>query len=247
MSSTLPKAIRNVTQELLRLPGIGPKTAQRLAIHLLRQPSVNVERLAETLKNLHSQVKICSRCFNVSENETCIICRSEMRDSSMICVVEDALDVDALEKAGVYTGLYHVLGGVLSPMEGVMAEQLTIKELLERADSEPIKEIILALDHTMESEATARYITKHLEQKPVTVSRLAKGLPTGGDIEFADSLTLAAAMSGRKLLWSIAEFWEALAHVLLNGLEGRAGTVSRLKGGTSEVFRQQKFTLGIFA
>src|SRR5689334_17958084 len=117
-SSVLPKAVRDLTRELLRLPGIGPKTAQRLAIHLLRQPSVVVERLAQTVKDLHGLVKICQVCYNLAEQDTCIICRSQTRDRSMICVVEDALDVDAIERTDSYNGLYHVLGGVLSPIEG---------------------------------------------------------------------------------------------------------------------------------
>lgn len=200
MPSTLPKAVRDLTRELLRLPGIGPKTAQRLAIHLLRQPSVVVERLAETVKDLHAKVKICSVCFNLAEDETCQICRSQTRDNTTICVVEDALDVDALEKTGSYNGLYHVLGGVLSPMEGIGADQLTIEELFARLKDDTTKELILALDHTMESEATTRYITKQLAGKQLTITRLARGLPTGGDIEFADTLTLTAAINGRRVL-----------------------------------------------
>lgn len=196
--STLPKAVRDLARELLRLPGIGPKTAQRLSIHLLRQSSVAVERLAETIKSLHDKVKICGVCYNLAEEETCVICRDQNRDPASICVVEDALDVDAIERTQSFLGRYHVLGGVLSPMDGITSDKLTLEELFTRLHNGQVKEIIIALDHNMESEATTRYITQQLAGKNITITRLARGLPTGGDIEFADALTLTAAMSGRK-------------------------------------------------
>lgn len=194
----LPKAVRDLTEELVRFPGIGPKTAERLALHLLRQPSSVVTRLADTLKDLHANVHICSTCFNLAEHEQCQICKSDMRNRKMVCVVEDALDVEAIERTGAYNGLYHVLGGVLSPMEGIGADQLTLLELFERIAKENITELIIALDHKMESDATTRHIMNQLQGKDISVTRLARGLPTGGDIEFADAMTLTAALNGRK-------------------------------------------------
>lgn len=196
----LPKAVRDLTRELVKLPGIGPKTAERLSLHLLRQSNVAVSRLADTIKTLHASVSICEVCFNLAESQTCQICRSEMRDRKVICVVEDALDVESIERTGAFNGLYHVLGGVLSPIEGVGIEQLTINELLQRVAGGSVSEIIIALDHKMESDATARHIVNALAGKPISLTRLARGLPTGGDIEFADTLTLTAAISGRKTL-----------------------------------------------
>jgi recombination protein RecR len=198
MKSTLPRAVRSLTLELVRLPGIGPKTAQRLALYLLRQPRTVVSRLADVLKNLHVNVRTCTRCFNLAEQELCVICRDDTRTASQVCVVEDPLDVDALERTNLYGGLYHVLGGVLSPLEGIDAEQLTIKELRTRVEQEGTQELIMALNATTEAEATVRYIMQIMEGLDVTITRLGRGLPTGGDIEFADALTLAAAFQGRK-------------------------------------------------
>ncbi len=200
MRSILPKAVRDLTQELTRLPGIGPKTAQRLAVHLLRQQPAVVKQFADTLINLHDGVSICSRCFNLSESELCLVCRDESRNEKQICVVEDALDVEAIEKTETYSGLYHVLGGVLSPMEGIGVDQLTLQELGARVAAGEVEEIIVALDHNMESEATTRHIMNLVSAAGISVTRLARGLPTGGDIEFADSLTLADAFSGRRKL-----------------------------------------------
>jgi recombination protein RecR len=196
----LPRAVRELTAELTRLPGVGPKTAERLAVHLLRQPRQRVARLADTLKDLHLNVRICQTCFNLAEDVTCSICQSQTRVRSTLCVVEDALDVEALEKAGAYDGLYHVLGGVLSPLDGVGPEQLTLAELFNRLSGGLVTELIIALDHTLESEATARYITQRVEKETVKITRLARGLPTGGDIAFADAPTLRAAIDGRKVI-----------------------------------------------
>lgn len=200
MASVLPKAVRELTQQLTRLPGIGPKSARRLAIHLLRQPAATVQSFAQSLETLHQNVSICSRCFNLAEADLCVICRDTNRDQHTVCVVEDALDVEAIEQTGSYRGLYHVLGGVLSPIEGVDAKQLTLAQLFTRFEQEDISELIIALGHTMESDATTRYIVSHASEKPISISRLARGLPTGGDIEFADAPTLAAAFEGRKKL-----------------------------------------------
>ncbi len=194
----LPQAVRDLTQELTRLPGIGPKTAERLALHLLRQPAGVVGRLAETLTSLHAQVKICNTCFNLAENDQCAICASQMRDQSLLCVVEDALDVEAFERTGSYNGQYHVLGGVLSPLEGIGPDDLTLNELITRINNGEIKEVIIALDHKMESDATTRYIRGKIERSEIKITRLARGLPTGGDIEFADATTLSAAFTGRR-------------------------------------------------
>jgi len=196
--SVLPRAVRDLTYELTRLPGIGPKTAQRLAIHLLRQPHTVVGQLADRLKNLHANVRICKRCFNLAERELCAICSEETRSSKTVCVVGDPLDIDAIERAGSYDGLYHVLGGVLSPLEGIGPDQLTLKELMDRVEQEGIEELILALNPNTEGEATARHIRNYLEDTSVVISRLGRGLPTGGDIEFADAMTLNAAFDGRQ-------------------------------------------------
>lgn len=196
----LPRIVNELTQELTRLPGVGPKTAQRLALHLLRQPRPVVVKLAETLKDLHANVRTCQTCFNLAEDVTCNVCQSQTRLRTSLCVVEDALDVEALENAGAYNGLYHVLGGVLSPIEGVGPEQLTLPQLFARLTATSVTELIIALDHTMESEATARYIAQRVDEHKIKMTRLARGLPTGGDIEFADGPTLRAAIDGRKAM-----------------------------------------------
>ena len=193
----LPRALRDLTQELTRLPGIGPKTAERLALHLLRQPSSAVTRLADTVKELHGNVRICSVCYNLAEKETCDICRSQTRRRALLCVVEDALDVEAIERTGAYDGLYHVLGGVLSPIEGIGPEELSLHELTQRIEAEEVEELMIALDLKMESDATTRHIVEQLQGKDIAITRLARGLPTGGDIEFADAQTLSAALNQR--------------------------------------------------
>lgn len=185
------------------MPGIGPKMARRLSIYLLRQPSSAVGKMADALKNLHANVKICSRCYNLAEYEVCVVCRDKTRSQSIVCAVASPLDVEAIERTESYDGLYHVLGGVLSPLEGIGVEQLSIRELLKRIKQEEIEELILALNPTMESEATVRYIVRHLTDSNIKVSRLAQGLPTGGDIEFADARTLTASFEGRRY-----EQWE---------------------------------------
>ncbi len=200
MPAVLPKAVRELAAELSRLPGIGAKTAQRLALHLLRQQKPITARLAETIATLHDRVHTCPICYSLSDEGACAICRDSSRNRSLLCVVEDALDVEAIERTGSYDGLYHVLGGVLSPLEGIGASQLTIAELLDRTHKEQIEEVIIALEHSMESEATARHIMSHMKNLHIPVTRLARGLPTGGDIEFADALTLSAAFSGRTKL-----------------------------------------------
>ncbi len=200
MSAVLPRAVRELSAELTRLPGIGPKTAQRLALHVLRQQRGVTARLAETIATLHDRVQTCSVCYCLADDATCAICKDASRTQTTVCVVEDPLDVEAIERTGTYNGLYHVLGGVLSPMEGVGAEQLTLQELIDRVAKNNVEEVIIALEHNMEGEATTRHIISYLKNTPVSVTRLARGLPTGGDIEFADALTLTAAFSGRTKL-----------------------------------------------
>jgi recombination protein RecR len=203
MKSILPKAVRDLSAELNRLPGIGPKTARRLAIHLLRQPRSVVSRLGDTLKNLHANVKVCRRCYNLSEQEVCTICRDTSRDQSQLCIVENPLDVEAIWRTGSYNGIFHVLGGALSPLEGIGPEELTISELMSRLEKEGIKEIIFALNPTLEGEATTRHISRQVADRPINTTKLGRGLPTGGDIEFADNVTIAAAFEGRRQVQKI--------------------------------------------
>ncbi|MDA1169485.1 MAG: recombination mediator RecR [bacterium] len=197
MAAVLPKAVRELTQELTSLPGVGAKTAQRLALHILRQQRVATNRLAEAIATLHDRVQTCSVCFSLADDAVCSICKDTSRNKTTLCIVEDALDIEAIERTNFYTGVYHVLGGLLSPIAGIGADQLTLKELISRAEKESISEVIIALEHSMEGEATTRHIMSYIKNLNIPVTRLARGLPTGGDIEFADALTLNAAFSGR--------------------------------------------------
>lgn len=187
-------------EELSKLPGIGRKTAQRLAIHLLKCEEQQAENLLTAIRNLKLKLKFCSRCFNLSEEDLCSICTSEKRDKSVICVVEEASDVMAVEKTHEFKGLYHVLGGVLSPLSGITPDSLHIKELLKRFEEEEIKEIILALNPDTEGETTSLYLAKILKPLGVNVTRIARGLPIGGDLEFADDATIGRAILNRSSL-----------------------------------------------
>jgi recombination protein RecR len=187
-------------EELSKLPGIGKKTAQRLAIFLIKSEQQPVENLLNAIKDLKLKLKFCSRCFNLSEEEFCNICKSDRRDKSVICVVEEASDVMAIEKTHEYKGLYHVLGGVLSPLSGITPDSLHIKDLLKRFETEEIKEIILALNPDTEGETTSLYLAKLLNPLNVNVTRLARGLPIGGDLEFADDATIGRAILNRSSL-----------------------------------------------
>ena len=187
-------------EELSKLPGIGKKTAQRLAIFLLKSENQQVENLISAVKNLKLKIRFCSRCFNLSEDEYCSVCQSDKRDKSVICVVEEASDVMAIEKTHEYKGLYHVLGGVLSPLSGITPESLHIKELLKRFQTEDIREIILALNPDTEGETTSLYLAKLLNPLNVNVTRIARGLPVGGDLEFADDATIGRAILNRSSL-----------------------------------------------
>jgi len=183
--------------ELSKLPSIGKKTAQRLALHLLKQNIEDVEILADSLLDLKTKLRFCKICFNISTDEVCDICSSTKRDRSTICVVEEASDIIAVEKTNEYNGLYHVLGGVLSPLSGQGVESLHIKELLERVSDENPTEIILAVNPDTEGEATSLYLAKLLKQFNVKVTRIARGLPMGGDLEFADEATIGRAVLNR--------------------------------------------------
>ncbi len=187
-------------EELSKLPGIGRKTAQRLALHILKSEPDTVENLVLSLKNLKIKLRFCSRCFNISEHELCEVCRSEKRDKSVICVIEEASDVIAIEKTHEFNGLYHVLGGVLSPLTGVSPESLKIKELMKRFGDEQIQEVILALNPDTEGETTSLYLAKLIKPLGIKVSRIARGIPIGGDLEFADEATIGRAMLSRSIL-----------------------------------------------
>lgn len=196
----LPDPIQDLIVALERLPGIGPKTASRLAFYLLRAPEEISRQLSGALQDIKTKIAFCQECFNITSagRERCEICQSPQRDGSMICVVEDPLDVLALERVGVYQGKYHVLQGVLSPIEGIGPDRLTIKPLLERVRRGGVKEVILATNPSMEGEATAQYLHQQLALLGVHVTRLARGLPVGGDLEYADQNTLLRALTGRQ-------------------------------------------------
>jgi recombination protein RecR len=190
--------IQDLIDELGRLPGVGPKSAQRIAFHIIQSDRVDVTRLAEVLKTVKERVKFCSICGNISEEELCKICRDPRRDKTSICVVEESKDVLAIEKTREFKGTYHVLGGAISPIDGVGPENLRIKELMTRLAETTIGEVIIATDPNLEGEATATYLTRLIKPLGVTVSRLASGLPVGGDLEFADEITLGRAFEGRR-------------------------------------------------
>lgn len=186
--------------EFSKFPGIGKKTAQRLSLYLLKKPNDEVEKLIEAIHNLKHKLKFCSLCFNITEFDVCEICSSPKRDKSLLCVVEEASDIIAIERTNEYNGVYHVLTGVLSPLNGVGPEQLKINELLKRLKTEEIAEIILALNPDTEGDATSLYLGKLIQPLNLKVTRIARGLPIGGDLEFADEATIARAVSNRNLL-----------------------------------------------
>ena len=190
--------VQDLIDELGRLPGVGPKSAQRIAFHLLQAEPADVERLARVLVEVKQRVKFCSICFNVSEEETCRICRDPRRDPSVLCVVEEYKDVVAIERTREFKGRYHVLGGAISPIDGIGPDQLRIRELMGRLTDTQINEVILATDPNLEGEATATYLTRQLSPFGLRVTRLASGLPVGGDLEYADEVTLGRAFVGRR-------------------------------------------------
>jgi recombination protein RecR len=191
-------AIQDLIDELGRLPGIGPKSAQRLAFHLLQADNADVQRLAAALQRVKEQVRFCSVCFNVAEAEQCRICRDPRRSNELICVVEEPKDVVAVERTGEFRGRYHVLGGAINPLEGIGPDQLRIRELMVRLADGETKELILATDPNTEGEATATYLALIVKPMGLTVTRLASGLPVGGDLEYADEVTLGRAFEGRR-------------------------------------------------
>lgn len=192
--------VQDLIDEFGRLPGIGPKGAQRIAFHLLAADPTDVRRLADVLIQVKEKVRFCSECGNVAEEEQCRICRDPRRDLAVLCVVEESKDVVAIEKTREYRGRYHVLGGAISPIDGIGPDDLRVKELMTRLADGTVREVILATDPNLEGEATATYLVRLLSPLGLRVSRLASGLPVGGDLEYADEVTLGRAFSGRRLL-----------------------------------------------
>ncbi|MBN9157378.1 recombination mediator RecR [Microbacterium sp.] len=192
--------VQELIDEFGRLPGIGPKSAQRIAFHILQTPSFDVKRLAELLTEVRERVRFCEICGNVAEQERCAICRDPRRNTALICVVEDAKDVAAIERTREFRGLYHVLGGAISPIAGVGPDDLRIALLMTRLADGTVQEVILATNPNLEGEATASYLSRLLVSMQITVSRLASGLPVGGDLEYADEVTLGRAFEGRRVL-----------------------------------------------
>jgi recombination protein RecR len=190
--------VARLIDEFSKLPGIGPKTAQRLTYFLLRAPSEQAHALAEALVRMKERTVFCSVCFNMTELDPCSVCQDQRRDRTSICVVEEPLDVLALERTRVFRGLYHVLHGAISPVDGIGPEELRIRELLDRVEREKIAEVVLATNPNLEGEATAMYVHRLLRAIPVRVTRLARGLPVGGDLEYADEVTLSRALEGRR-------------------------------------------------
>jgi len=192
------EAINKLIQEFNKLPGIGPKSAQRLAFYLLRASDEQPKLLAEAILSLKQKISLCSTCFNVTESDPCPICRSDKRDRSQICIVEQPQDILALEHTGIYHGLYHVLHGAISPTEGIGTDDIRIKELLNRLQDGSVKEVILATNPNLEGEQTAMYLSRQISPLSIRVTRLARGLPFGTELEYADDVTLTRAIEGRQ-------------------------------------------------
>nr|WP_276543347.1 recombination mediator RecR [Nesterenkonia massiliensis] len=191
-------AVQDLIDELGRLPGIGPKSAQRVAFHILEADAEDMKRLAEAIRTVKEKVQFCEICFNVSEETTCRICQDTRRDATVICVVEESKDVMAIERTRSFRGRYHVLGGAINPIAGIGPDQLHIRELLNRLSDETIQEVIIATDPNLEGEATATYLVRMLGSLGMNITRLASGLPVGGDLEYADDVTLGRAFEGRR-------------------------------------------------
>ena len=192
--------VQELIDELGRLPGIGPKSAQRIAFHILQTQSFDVTRLSEVLRDVRDKVRFCSICGNVTEQETCSICRDPRRSHATICVVEEAKDVVAIERTREFKGLYHVLGGAISPIDGIGPDDLRIRQLVQRLADGSVTEVIIATDPNLEGEATATYLSRLLMHLGLRITRLASGLPVGGDLEYADEVTLGRAFEGRRLI-----------------------------------------------
>lgn len=202
MSGALPRSVEKLIEAFSHLPGIGPKTASRLTYHLLRAPEDESAQLAQALAALRRETVFCSRCFNITsrDRDPCLICQDQTRQQDMLCVVEEPLDVLAIERTGSFDGRYHVLHGAISPVEGVGPDDLKIAELVRRVSEEGVRELILAMNPTLEGEATSMYLREALRPAGLRVTRLARGLPSGGDLEYADSRTLSEALQGRQEL-----------------------------------------------
>jgi recombination protein RecR len=198
MPAVTPEPVTKLIEAFAQLPGIGPKTASRLTFYLLRRPAEQAEGLADALRDLKQKIVFCSTCFNITEQSPCTVCQDESRDRSIVCVVEEPLDVLAIDRTGEYKGLYHVLHGAISPVEGIGPDELRINELLARLKAEPIREVLLATNPNLEGEATAMYLARLIQPLGVRVTRLARGLPVGGDLEYADAVTLGRALEGRR-------------------------------------------------
>ena len=195
--SYYPTSIRDLIKNIAKLPGIGEKTAERLAMHVLRAPRQEAEKLAQSILNIKDKVRFCTRCFALSDGDLCNICSDPARDPSVLCVVEQPADMVAIEKSGAFRGLYHILSGVLSPMNGIGPENIRIRELLTRIQKDQVEETVLATGTNVEGEATASYIAQLLEKYPIKVTRIASGVPMGGDLKYVDQVTLKKAMETR--------------------------------------------------
>jgi recombination protein RecR len=194
----LPEPVSRLIEEFNRLPGIGPKSASRLAFYLLRAPKEQAQKLAEAVQQIKERIVLCSVCYNITENDPCVVCEDSARDRSLICVVEEPLDILAIDRTGEYHGLYHVLHGAISPMDGIGPAELRMRELLERCKLGGIREVLLATNPNLEGEATAMYLARQIAPLGILVTRLARGLPMGGDLEYADTVTLTQALEGRR-------------------------------------------------
>jgi recombination protein RecR len=200
MPTALARPLARLIDELSKLPGVGPKTAQRLAYHILRSTGSDAEALAAAVRSVKTDLKYCSVCFNIAEADPCALCSSDERDQRLVCVVEEPLDVLAIERTGQFKGVYHVLHGAISPVNGVRPDDLRIAELAARAQKNGIEELILATNPNLEGEATAMYIAQLLSETGARITRLARGLPMGGDLEYADEVTVSRALEGRRAL-----------------------------------------------
>jgi recombination protein RecR len=200
VAATYTAPVQTLIDELGRLPGVGPKSAQRIAFHLLKMPADDANRLAHAITDAKAKVRFCSRCFNVADDELCPICADPRRDAGVLCVVEESRDIVAIERTGEFKGRYHVLLGAISPLEGIGPEQLKIRELIARLEPEGVQEVIVCTNPNTEGEVTAMYLARTLKPLGLTVTRIASGLPVGGDLEYADELTLGRAIEGRRTL-----------------------------------------------
>ncbi|MGD9405878.1 MAG: recombination mediator RecR [Anaerolineae bacterium] len=197
MAAVTPEPVTRLIEAFAQLPGIGPKTASRLTFYLLRRPAEQSEALADALHDLKQKTVFCSSCHNITEHSPCAVCRDDSRDRSIICVVEEPLDVLAIDRTGEFKGLYHVLHGSISPVDGIGPDELRIGELMARLQDEPVQEVLLATNPNLEGEATAMYLSRLIHPLGIRVTRLARGLPVGGDLEYADTVTLGRALEGR--------------------------------------------------